>query len=114
MAENTMNQITEEELARKMVLNARIGLTWDKMWQDSKEMWLNAARIAIRELSTWRPINTAPKDGTEILVRTRTGKRFVAQWNDSELWQISRDGCCIPVEWQPLPPPPQNETANGD
>lgn len=56
----------------------------------------------------WRPIETAPKDGTVVLVFTE-GCVWLAAWQ-SEWWEEStseRSGMSIrPLVWMPLPAPP--------
>jgi hypothetical protein len=71
----------------------------------------------------WRPIATAPKDGTRILVFTRWAGDFlndafdyiqIAFWDGGNLtgdvwhrepgWELEKIGS--PTHWLPLPPPP--------
>lgn len=63
----------------------------------------------------WRPIETAPKDGTHIRVRVRWQGRGWPEpiYNDDEArWTDHNGGGWVhyvlgdPVEWMPLPPPP--------
>lgn len=67
----------------------------------------------------WRPIETAPKDGTEIILRKgdRVGAAAWIKWPSTEYeeagegWTIghdsdSWDGDQAPTHWMPLPPPP--------
>lgn len=66
--------------------------------------------------SQWRPIETAPKDGTSILICGFGGanKYFVAdvKWNEGEwcLFDPAEDlyswPCYGPSHWMPLPAPP--------
>lgn len=77
-------------------------------------------------MGEWRPIESAPKDGTPILVG-RVGSRFVqkAWWNtDPQVWERDIAACWSvftpedyyysvhlldddePTHWQPLPTPP--------
>ena len=67
----------------------------------------------------WQPIETAPKDGTDILVYV--GPHQFAAWyhTDTEsgcsMWAISTDRCneaisfstFLPTHWMPLPKPPK-------
>ena len=67
-------------------------------------------------MSEWQPIETAPKDGTEILLAWRM-EHFcnwmmeVAVWSDSrERWILAWDGDEIEkpdMRWTPLPEPPR-------
>jgi hypothetical protein len=67
-------------------------------------------------MSEWQPIETAPKDGTAILVSGLShGKRYI----DINVWRRNEwhcfhpedNGYTVPVlpatHWQPLPEPPQ-------
>lgn len=70
----------------------------------------------------WRPIESAPKDGSDVLVVNDRGI-FVAQWNEDgpdncldEFWHV-RDGKywhdlrgMKPTHWMPLPDPPSPAT----
>lgn len=65
-------------------------------------------------MSEWQPIETAPKDGQEILLFCRdTREQMVGFWSASwEGWQFAHgpyDGphICIPDDWRPLPEPPE-------
>lgn len=81
-------------------------------------------------MSEWRPIETAPKDGTWVLIFTADevlddakGRQIcVAQWSDylnggktTPRWMFAWfDGgylgpCGEPTHWQPLPTPPQGD-----
>jgi hypothetical protein len=66
----------------------------------------------------WQPIETAPKDGTELLLCSDDGTRVVGRWMKHNHIPIS--GWCRPIElygeevdgfgpvvaWMPLPEPP--------
>ncbi len=68
-------------------------------------------------MSEWQQIETAPKDGTEILVsgiQKHSKKRFsiLAEWHED--WMIFdpwEDAYCIETcgltHWMPLPEPPK-------
>lgn len=78
-------------------------------------------------MSDWRPIETAPKDGTRILVWALHYGRFrdiaFARWEDlrpepSDYWSDGRLGpgwyvsgasFVEPTHWRPVPDPPQEE-----
>jgi len=66
-------------------------------------------------MSEWQPIETAPKDGTEILIFV-DGHREVSHFEAGETgwpwvdysgtsaWRID-----LPTHWMPLPAPPASE-----
>lgn len=69
----------------------------------------------MQDPSLWRPIRSAPQDGTEILVFV-DGHVVVATWSDGR-WQAMVAGRRIvehqggfdlaaPTHWRPVPPPP--------
>jgi hypothetical protein len=70
------------------------------------------------EMTEWQPIETAPKDGTAILIwpaqSSFTGDdtiSYVVRWHDwKEAW-IEASGeeydTFYPTHWMPLPPPPK-------
>lgn len=59
----------------------------------------------------WRDIDSAPKDGTEVLVTEVVYSPFVAYWSGTfKRW--SAEGShdyCSPTHWMPLPPPPERK-----
>lgn len=73
----------------------------------------------------WQPIETAPKDGTHILVYGDYyggSRRYVAFWEVAADIYGDQWSCGAPDEqgfydyaepthWQPLPPPPQGDRA---
>lgn len=58
----------------------------------------------------WRPIETAPKDGTRMLFRAADHEPAIGWWDyDDWLWDCGIDLCPLPfapTHWQPLPAPP--------
>ena len=75
----------------------------------------NLALDSSHHASQWQPIDTAPKDGTNILAFTAEGQCEV-YWDRFKWVQVpcysTYDGCgsavlmCDPTHWQPLPPEP--------
>lgn len=63
---------------------------------------------ALKELTEWQPIDTAPKDGTEIIVfdPTSGGGRAIVSW----YWESWRDDELVSwkaTHWMPLTESPQ-------
>lgn len=64
-------------------------------------------------MTTWDPIETAPRDGAKIFI-FGDGEMCSAQWAERRnLWQVytPSDGwleceVSLPTHWQPLPTPP--------
>jgi hypothetical protein len=61
----------------------------------------------------WQPIETAPKDGTEILSAVKgTNQVLIVRWEgigsaDRGEWFYDNDGYTWPTHWMPLPEPPK-------
>ena len=72
---------------------------------------LQQALTAIRQLQQpWRGIESAPKDGTQILVPITSGgiMNVVSWWGDA--WREGVNGLKMkndPTVWMPLPTPPE-------
>ncbi len=106
--------------------------TWETETQENKEYVLKATKAAIEayEKAKWQPIETAPKDGTDILIindskgTPETGGTYpfeigVAQWSygaygdniENYKWRSSY--CAnlktyfTPSHWMSLPQPPE-------
>lgn len=62
-------------------------------------------------MSEWRPISTAPKDGTFVLICQPSGYVTVAQFCIDDFWRSHVDQdpwqAFTPRWWMPLPRPPQ-------
>jgi hypothetical protein len=79
----------------------------------------------------WQPIETAPRDGTRILVADNDGNRCIAKYvedfherqkfvrkakdgdvyrtvrEDYGYWDMETDALYLPHHWMPLPDPPK-------
>ena len=72
----------------------------------------------------WQPIETAPKDGTSILVYPptwKTKRAAIAKWNpnryaknpkgywerDDDMQRVTISRGATPTHWMPLPEPPE-------
>lgn len=64
---------------------------------------ISAADVRQRE---WRPMETAPRDGTPILACDAGPHAYVVEWlPKSKVW-VGADGrCWDPIRWMPLPKP---------
>lgn len=99
---------------------------WDRraleaeLAQASAKMVEQAARIQQLEAEIaamqWRPIETAPKDGTPLLLLwPDAAEKMAVMWWDEyvENWLGYYDGINPgyqpPTHWMPLPPPPAGE-----
>lgn len=82
-------------------------------------MTINDPPIGIGAIGAWRPIETAPKDGTQIMVWRRSSfgsgyfrlDRWTRDWREHEDWEGNREGqgegsMYPPTHWTPLPTPP--------
>jgi hypothetical protein len=81
-----------------------------------------SACIAARPSPGWRPIESAPKDGTRILAwRPELGEPYIVRWavdepfGDVETWTTDSEGPGYSSEladvthWMPLPPSPESK-----
>jgi hypothetical protein len=86
------------------------------------------ARAVLAAAMNWQPIETAPKDGEEVILRhgSRVGSACWVEWpatyepdgclidEGGESWSIGHDGDSwddekAPTHWMPLPEPPKEE-----
>ncbi len=68
-------------------------------------------------MSEWQPIETAPKDGSRILIPAKDEERnftvaevsFVGGSDSGDVWYERRAKCnhYSPIQWMPLPEPPK-------
>jgi hypothetical protein len=71
-------------------------------------------------MSEWKPIETAPRDGTMFLACIEHGKRMstiIAKWVSKGYFDVDAESCVgwLPghthkAYWMPLPPPPESNT----
>lgn len=81
------------------------------------EVCLYATHWMPRPISEWKPIETAPKDGSEILVwggRYYEGEvgspvRWIAHWSDSMNAWKSEGRTVVATLWTQLPPSPDTD-----
>jgi hypothetical protein len=71
-------------------------------------------RLAAVPRVAWQPIETAPRDGSEILVYESYDGFFVASWDQKDqIWRCRVSGGALdnsywhaPSHWMPIPEPP--------
>lgn len=96
-----------------------------QMELDAEKTRAHFTNDKLRELTGeppgWRPIATAPKDGTRILLwigYALVGSFFDCNCAGEELWE-DHDGMALdrerqtPTHWMPLPAPPAKENDDG-
>ena len=102
-------------------------LTADTFWTHATVAVLVAEIEHLRDEAEWRPIETAPRDGSVVFL-CRDGWRFTGCWScNIEEWVAGCWSCNIeewvaakktyqllspyevPTHWRPLPPPPKEE-----
>ena len=54
----------------------------------------------------WQPIETAPKDGTPVLVWC-DHEEVTVGWNYGKSWNFENLDCRETTHWMPLPEPPK-------
>jgi hypothetical protein len=88
---------------------------WPQMIADQANALADRdATIArLREAQAWQPIETAPKDGTEVLA-WRGGRRGIVRWHENssywDEWHRPTAHCRVePTHWMPLPLTPAKE-----
>lgn len=114
MEEKTLGQIAYEQY----------GSRWDIQLASMKEVWEGVAKAVaavVRAESQWQPIETAPRDGTDVLIYVPyypDGARIETGWFSSKGYWESYSRlyagehhsplCRLqPTHWQPLPEPPK-------
>ena len=122
-----MNRETIIQMAREAGL-AEVTDTAESLPADYVEALAKLCALAVakeREECAWQPIETAPKDGTNVLLINRKGNQAAGLWMNSLLgvgWYL-RGGNQPdtffndhhgPTHWMPLPPPPSAIRARGE
>jgi hypothetical protein len=77
-----------------------------------KEIWAESSEG--KTMSEWQPIETAPKDGTAVLV-SEGRFCYCVEWNEEFDWWAVDDNKLgpfrlrgsAPTHWMPLPAPPK-------
>ena len=76
------------------------------MIQSNQNAKSKTANSELNISSGWQPIETAPRDGTDILTRSSETESSVRYWGEGEdgddAWQPRIRGC-FPEWWMPIP-----------
>ena len=125
MNENTTKGETKMDKERIAELRAKLDALGRTNFAEPFEGWIGLATelldaleaaLARAEGAGWQPIETAPKDGTRILVWIGDDFPMVAKWKESKYgswWNPCEDliadvlGACAPTHWMPLPAAPE-------
>ena len=61
-------------------------------------------------MTDWQPIETAPRNGREVVCKNARGGEFYAHYNEDDgAWYDRTLAERDPVRWKPLPAPPAQE-----
>lgn len=91
-------------------------------WGDGSKIH-QCSRCEVKDLKAllaWQPIETAPKDGTEMWAYSPKWGQYKTAWRpqDCKGWGCI-DSCCgyyedlAPTHWMPLPEPPSADETRG-
>jgi len=104
----------------KLLEESEVGTAPEARNEQTRADWLKVAEIAREFLCAWRPIESAPMDGTKVIYfNTKLGERVgnhppgcargrwsfnetTNQWSGSAHFRSELD-----THWQPLPEPPR-------
>lgn len=101
---------------RQKLRYGRVMTAWGEsaMAESFRREQMEFARVAIAEVQRWRPIETAPRDGTPIIAWDAPicGEAYFETGDKQWWWTNTGPGeytgrCIFPTQWQPLPAPPQ-------
>jgi hypothetical protein len=106
------NVVTSTPVARLCPVDPAKMCEWGGT--DEQETTMNDdARAALAAAEPrWQPIETAPKDGTEIFACWSASKTVsVVSWFGDAWADANRDEVYVspPTHWMPLPPPPGDD-----
>ena len=83
--------------------------TLSRRW-NGREKITGEAELAVMQLQRpgWQPIDTAPRDGTEILLWHPGQGKALAFWDSRQQWNYDGNPFVWypPTHWHPLPPEP--------
>ena len=102
-------RVVAERLCHGSVLNADVSMDYCLSCSDCGCRTMARAALIAAERAAWRPIETAPRDGTEIQVWGPSYRRArEVVWCDGQWWSTVGYGYYPSVtRWRPLPAPPK-------
>lgn len=75
----------------------------------AREATTREATEAMTDAHGWRPIASAPRDGSTVLLWAMGWRSPQTGWTcDNDDWQDVRGTRYPPTHWQPLPAPPES------
>jgi hypothetical protein len=112
--ETTVTLMYQIEALRRKLVNAELQqqATEDRVTSalDSLATWRERAERAEAALQ-WRPIETAPRDGTHVLTFWNGNTHLVDWLDDKSPYFLDRQWNGYPTHWMPLPLPPTADAA---
>jgi len=116
-----MGEIPDDIMKAAKACYENLPLSYDGWDVDAVITEIAKAILAERERSKWQTIDTAPKDGTKVLLFTRWEGDWVCEeafeeaqigfWQESELeWDTDLIGTA--THWQPIPKPPEHQSSD--
>lgn len=88
-------------------MKAKTAICADRTEYDSVPLYARPAPAETSEGEPWKPIETAPKDGTDILACWDVLETvFVIYFEDGAWWDEYGEEYLEPSHWMPLPTPP--------
>ena len=102
--------MTDQPMTEERLAEIERGHDGCEGYQDMVELIAEVRRLR----ATWRPMDSAPKDGADVLVWLPNRKRpQIAHWAPfAELWKAQGDGGYADNElggWMPLPEGPSDD-----
>jgi hypothetical protein len=105
------------ETARDMSFEPNDARKWASLMHQAADEIDRIAEALAAEREAWRPIETAPKDGTRALLLDLWGNPEIGRWIGAPHDHWSVDGfrsVPAPTHWQPLPTPPAIRTGRSE
>ena len=89
----------------------------DRLLEQAKEINRLLEEITrLRAATAWQPIETAPRDGTTVLLWLVDGQMMIdgeyaiQGFHSARAWRTEFHVTAEPTHWQPLPTPPEGES----